>query len=153
MLKNNWKISWLPPFKDRFYGLVAHIKDLKEKDPIGYKTHPDTKLLKSIVNVIEDIADNPFHKKFNLGKTLGKKYTHWRRAKNSLPKRYRLFFRADTKLKIIILCWINDDNTLRKSGDKNDVYIVFKQMLIEETIPDDMDQLIKRAENPPESHE
>lgn len=148
---NNWTICWIPPFRDRFNALVAHVKTLSEKDPKGYKSHPDAKLLASIVKVINDIAQDPFHKKFKLGNTLSKKYAHWRRAVNLLPRRYRLFFRAHSSKKIIILCWINDENTLRKKGDKNDAYIAFKRMLDNRSIPNDINQLEKKAEETPNS--
>ncbi len=146
---NNWNIFWIGPFKDRFNTLLSQVKDLSEKDPGGYKNHPDTKLLASIVRAIEDIAQNPFDEKFRLGNTLGKNYSHWRRAVKLLPKRYRLFFRAHTPNKTIILCWINDENTLRKKGSKNDVYAVFGRMLDNESIPDDIDELMEKAEDPP----
>lgn len=149
MKLNNWNILCLPPFKTRLSKLISEVQDLSIKDPTGYETHPDTKLLANIFDTIKDISENPFHAKFQLGKALGEKYKHWRRAKNLLPKRYRLFFRAHTPEKTIVLGWINDDTTLRKKGDKNDVYTVFRQMLDNESIPNDIDQLIEQAEKPP----
>ncbi len=58
---------------------------------------------------------------------MGGNYRHWRRAK--IGQRFRLFFRFDSKTKIIIYAWVNDNKMLRSSGSKNDPYIVFQRML------------------------
>jgi toxin YhaV len=40
--------------------------------------------------------------------------SHWRRAK--FLSRFRLFFRYNSKAKVIIYAWVNEENTLRKAG-------------------------------------
>lgn len=150
---NGWRIQQIKAFEQRYNELVSQVKDLSEKDPKGYKFHPATKLLKSIQETIKNIAQDPFDKKFRLGKALGAKYTHWRRAKNLLPSRYRLFFRAHTPDQIIILAWVNDDNTLRKEGDKKDVYSVFEHMLDAGIVPNDLQSLKEQAKDPPQRSE
>jgi toxin YhaV len=84
-----------------------------------------------------------------MGKTLGGKYTHWRRAKRLLPNRYRLFFRVHSPDQVIIIAWLNDGTTLRKKGDKKDVYEVFKHMLKVGDIANDIQELKKQAQKPP----
>ena len=54
-------------------------------------------------------------------------FRHWRRAK--IWRRFRLFFRFDSKTRIIIFAWVNDEITLRSSGSKSDPYTVFQRML------------------------
>jgi toxin YhaV len=49
---------------------------------------------------------------------MGPAFRHWRRAK--IGRRFRLFFRFDSKSRIIIFAWINDKNTLRASGAKTE---------------------------------
>jgi toxin YhaV len=66
---------------------------------------------------------------------MGTEFRHWRRAK--IGRRFRLFFRFDSKTRIIIFPWVNDENTLRSSGSKNDPYAVFQQMLERGRPPDD----------------
>jgi hypothetical protein len=39
------------------------------------------------------------------------------------------FFRFDSKSRITIFAWVNDENTLRSSGSKSDPYAVFQRML------------------------
>ena len=132
----------------RLATLKSQVEELARKNPSDYKRHPLSKLLASIAEARKDIYKNPLHRKFNLGKTLGEKYTHWRRAKELLPDRYRMFFRAHSPDRLIIICWINDTTTLRKHGSKTDVYRVFKRMLDSGLMPDDIKKLKEQAEDP-----
>jgi toxin YhaV len=70
---------------------------------------------------------------------MGAAFRHWRRAK--IGRRFRLFFRFDTRSRIIIFAWVNDENTLRSSGSKNDTYVVFQKMLKSGNPPNDWDAL------------
>ena len=58
---------------------------------------------------------------------MGAAFRHWRRAK--IGRRFRLFFRFDSKNRIIVFAWANDENTLRSSGSRSDPYTVFQRML------------------------
>ena len=71
---------------------------------------------------------------------MGPAFRHWRRAK--IGRRFRLFFRFDSKTKIIIFAWVNDEHTLRSSGAKTDPYVVFQKMLKSGNPPDDWDALL-----------
>lgn len=70
---------------------------------------------------------DPGHPDFRQGGTLGFAYTGWFRAK--FHQRFRLFFRFDSKRKAIVYAWVNSDGGLRKEGDRNDPYAVFRRML------------------------
>jgi toxin YhaV len=70
---------------------------------------------------------------------MGSDYRHWRRAK--IGQRFRLFFRFDSKSRVIIFAWINDEHTLRAAGSKNDAYAVFKRMLMRGNPPDNLNAL------------
>jgi toxin YhaV len=50
--------------------------------------------------ILEEIPSDPSHSRFKLGKTLGDGNTHWYRAK--FYQQYRLFFRFNTRAKIIV---------------------------------------------------
>lgn len=96
--------------------------------------------------VYEKIPENPASPEFRQGKTLGSGYKHWRRAKFG-GNRFRLYFRYSEKAKIIAYAWVNDQNGMRKDGDKNDPYVVFKKMLDSGNPPDDIEDLIKACRN------
>lgn len=129
-----------------FHGCMAdQLKNLAE----AYKSHLDTgkkananvKTFAAIAKLtLDEIPSNPQDKKYRQGKTLGKEYKHWFRAK--FFSRFRLFFRYDSKSKTIIYAWVNDNSTLRKAGDKNDPYAVFRGMLENDSPPDNWNDLV-----------
>ncbi|WP_260223809.1 type II toxin-antitoxin system YhaV family toxin, partial [Escherichia coli] len=60
--------------------------------------------------------------------------------------RYRFFFRYSEKEKVIILGWMNDENTLRTYGKKTDAYTVFSKMLKRGHPPADWESLTQETE-------
>lgn len=150
MIANGWGLFYFPLFKERLDGLEHDVMALAKKDPEGFGRHPKTKLLKTVVaNVSCDVPRDPDDPSFRLGKTLGDQHTHWRRVKkHSLPPRYRLFFRFVSTRKVIVYAWLNDDHTLRKEGDKNDVYEAFKRMLRRGDVPTCFDDLLNESVSP-----
>jgi toxin YhaV len=137
-------------FKAALDELEATVMQLAERDPKGYKAHPKTKLLASVYQVItQQVPSNPDAAEYRLGKTIATSKspnTHWRRVKKGMPDRYRLFFRfASTPIKLIVYVWFNDEDTLRKSGAKTDVYETFKRMLSKGTVPQSIDELLAQA--------
>jgi len=150
MEQNGWHILFHKVFNEQFSGLVGEVARLKKILPDRYKSHPKTLLLKKVYDaIVDDVPTNPFDKKFLLGHTLGKQYAHWRRVKNGLPKRHRLFFQADTGGCFrIIFAWLNVEAFLRKAGDKNDVYKVFRRLLDSGEIPDTFSELLVDARPP-----
>jgi toxin YhaV len=137
-----WDIHYFTLFAAILSQLEKDVLSLSQKDPENYKHHPKTKLLAYVYNSIkEDVPSDPAHKKFFLGKTLGKQYGDWRRVKRGLPPRYRLFFRFESIKKLIVYVWMNDEHTYRKDGDKNDVYAVFARLLNSGKVPNDISEL------------
>jgi toxin YhaV len=64
-------------------------------------------------------------------------------ASGKIWVRYRLFSRFDSATKIIIYCWINDEETLRARGSKRDPYTVFTKMLESGSPPSTWDELLE----------
>ena len=75
--------------------------------------------------------------------TLGTGNRHWFRA--MFHGRYRLFYRFSTQHKIIVYAWVNDDESLRKSGSKTDPYAVFKTMLENGNPPNSFAELLQAS--------
>ena len=142
--KDRWQLFVHPAFSEPFDRLVAQIEALKRKGAAGYPSHPKTRLLKRILDLIEtEIPRDPDSREYNLGNTLGPKYCHWRRAK--FLDRFRLFFRYSSAHRSILYVWMNDEDSLRKAGDKNDPYALFARGLQSGNPPDAWDELMKRA--------
>ena len=153
MIANGWRLFYFKLFKAALDELERLVTELAAKDPIGYKSHPKTRLLASLYKAVtQTIPGNPNHPDFRIGKTLGAEYANWRRVKKGMPDQYRLFFRFASKpAKIIVYVWFNDDDTLRKAGSKTDVYEVFKRMLSRGQVPNSIAELLhESAQAPPQ---
>jgi toxin YhaV len=145
-VRNGWTLYHTTIFREQLAGLAAEVRALRESAPVEYRSHPRAKLLKSVRDAIFDrVPGNPAAPEFQQGNTLGGKYRHWRRVKQGLPQRYRLFFRFEEKRKIILYAWLNDETTLRKAGSKTDVYAIFAQKLSRGEVPDSIEELLRDA--------
>ena len=74
---------------------------------------------------------------------MGDDHKHWFRAK--FFQQYRLFFRYHAPSKVIVLAWVNDEDTKRAYESGDDAYRVFRKMLASGHPPDDWSQLLKEA--------
>lgn len=145
---NDWALFGHPLFLQRLEHLIEEVEALMKEHPEEFIRHPVYKLYQKVDEaMLQRVPANPGDKIFLLGNTLGKDNRHWRRVKNGLPDRYRLFFqyRGDAP-KSVIYAWLNDELTLRKEGAKTDVYRVFKAMLAGGKMPTSYDDLLKAAD-------
>lgn len=132
----DWKLIYRPLFAKIFSVLITDLKALKQKNPDKLKGDPKVKLYRSLVKVLEEIKNDPTQPQYHLGNTLGVEHRSWKRAKNGLPQRYRLFFRyCSEPQKEILIAWLNDEKTLRKEGAKSDCYRIFQKLLDKKYIP------------------
>lgn len=142
MIINGWTIFFHPLFVDQLARLTAGVERDRAKDPANYNSKPNAKLLHAIRAITQErIPQDPTDKRYRLGGTLGNDHKHWFREKFG-NGRFRLFFRFDTKAKIIVYAWVNDETTLRTYGKKTDAYAVFAAMLKDGNPPDDWNRLI-----------
>ena len=110
-------------------------------DPDGFESNANVKLFRALATLIfEVVPSDPNREEYRQGNTMGTDFRHWRRAK--IGRRFRLFFRFDSRSRIIIFAWVNDENTLRSSGAKTDPYSFFQKMLKSGNPPDDWDTLL-----------
>jgi toxin YhaV len=144
---NGWQIFYYKAFAATLGELEAEVTKLATKDPKGYKAHPKTRLLASVYEAVtRRVPANPEDAQFRLGKTLGPANKHWRRVKEGLPARYRLFFRFASKpVRLIVFAWLNDEDTLRKAGSKTNVYAAFQRMLARGEVPGDINALLQES--------
>ena len=66
--------------------------------------------------------------------------SYWFRAK--FFGRFRLFFRNDSRSRIIVYAWVNDERSLRQRGGKNDPDEVFRRMLASGNPPNEWAALV-----------
>lgn len=117
-----------PLFLAQLRTLEEEVERLKAKDPANFHKKNASKRLAAITHLIyEVIPADPSRPEYRQGHTLGAGHTHWFRAK--FFQQYRLFFRYDATSRVIVYAWVNDEETLRAYGSRDDAYAVFKSML------------------------
>ena len=104
---------------------MPHIHEVATLTSKGQITLP-----KSIRQALDPGLDE-----YRQGNTMGRDYRHWRRAK--IWRRFRLFFRYDSRTRVIVCAWVNDGQTMRSADSKSDPYAVFRKMLERGRPPDD----------------
>lgn len=123
--------GWVLLFHDCIIQQLRRLQHASEralhKNPKDAKSNANVKLFSAISRLVfETIPTDPNHERYKQGNTLGSAHRHWRRAK--IGSRFRLFFRYDTRTKIIIYAWVNDKNSLRAEGSLTDPYATFKRI-------------------------
>lgn len=136
-----WNLLFHECLIEQLQKLQAAASRAQAQDPEGSVSNANVKLFDALTTLIlEVVPSDPNRDEYRQGNTMGPAFRHWRRAK--IGRRFRLFFRFDSKTRIIIFAWVNDEHTLRSSGAKTDPYIVFQKMLKSGHPPDDWDALL-----------
>lgn len=142
---HGWTVFLHPLFLSQLYSLTEQVETLKKRDPEGYPKKNVTKRLNAIRTLAFDIiAQDPTRAEYRQGATLGANHKHWFRAK--FLQQYRLFFRYHAASKVIVLVWVNDEDTKRAYESPHDAYQVFRKMLMSGHPPDDWKQLLAEAQ-------
>lgn len=147
---HGWLVLFGPFFLERLNALHMEVKALAQrKTPAEFRAHPTVKLLASVVRLVTAIIpQDPDAAAYRLSGDLAK----FRRVKKQgLPPRYRIFFAFSTRTKSIIFLYLNDESTIRKEGDKNDVYEAFRRMIRRGEIGEDFEanlHMIKAKDKP-----
>lgn len=144
--RHGWTLLFHKCLIEQLRKLEAAAARAQAQDPKGFESNANVKLLDALTTLIlEVVPSDPNRGKYRQGNTMGSAFRHWCRAK--IGRRFRLFFRFDSKTKIIIFAWVNDEHTLRSSGAKTDPYIVFQKMLKSGHPPDDWDALLAASKS------
>ena len=134
--RHGWNLLFHECLSEQLKKLHAADQRAQLQDPLGYQSNANVRLFAAISQLMFDtVPSDPNREEYRQGNTMGTEFRHWRRAK--IGRRFRLFFRFDSKTRIIIFAWVNDENTLRSSGSKNDPYAIFQRMLERGHPPDD----------------
>lgn len=132
--------GWTLLFHNCLVDQLQHLHKFAS-DPASYLGNANVKLFNALSHLLlEVVPQNPGSDDYRQGNTLGSAHRHWRRAK--IGRRFRVFFRYDTRAKTIVFAWVNDEQTLRATGSKSDPNAVFKRMLDRGNPPDDWESLV-----------
>jgi toxin YhaV len=120
--------------------LIRSVTKQRAATPATPPASPEATVLAALVRVIRDhIARDPNAPDHRLRQPLGA----WRRVK--FLGRLRLFYRFSSAHRLVVVTWLNDENTLRKEGASTDPYVVFAGMLARGEVPEDWDALVAGA--------
>jgi toxin YhaV len=141
MQRHGWVLLFHECIVEQLQKLHAAAERARRSDPEGFESNANVKLFRALSQLILDtVPSDPARDEYRQGNTLGPEHRHWRRAK--IGRRFRLFFRYDSRAKAIVFAWVNDEQTLRSAGSKSDPYAVFEKMLERGNPPDDWANLI-----------
>lgn len=136
MQRHGWTLLFHQGVIEQLRKLQAAAERAEKNQPQVFQANANVKLFRALSQLIMDVVPgDPSRDEFRQGNTLGQHYRHWRRAKTG--RRFRLFFRYDSKAKVIVFAWVNDEQTLRSAGSQSDPYAVFQKMLGQGNPPDD----------------
>ena len=134
--RHGWNLLFHECLSEQLQKLHAAAERARAQDAADSESNANVKLFNALSKLMLDaVPSDPNREEYRQGNTMGAAFRHWRRAK--IGRRFRLFFRFDSKTKIIIFAWVNDENTLRSSGSNSDPYTVFQKMLERGHPPDD----------------
>lgn len=130
---HGWSLLMHPLLLEQIEKLTDAAERESAKD-VGGVVGPSTKLLGHLLDLMFDkIPQRPGDAIYRGGKSLP---DDWFRAKTG-GGRYRLFYRFDSKTRLIVYAWVNDENTLRTYGSRTDAYAVFRDMVADGDPPED----------------
>lgn len=116
----------------------------ERQDPEGFASNANVRLFHALSHLLlQVVPGDPSREEYRQGNTLGATHRHWRRVK--LGRRFRVFFRFDSRSRVIVYAWVNDEGTLRSSGSRSDPYSVFTKMLGRGHPPKDWDALVSAS--------
>jgi toxin YhaV len=114
--RNGWRLLAHPLLLEQVERLAVAAARARQSDPAGWQGNANVKLLAAVRELMLDrVPRDPLDPMFRQGNTLGPAHRHWFRAKFG-GNRFRLFFRADTRARVVVYAWVNDRDTLRKAG-------------------------------------
>lgn len=146
--RHGWRLYAHPLFLDQLERLLSAVERARRSDPQGWRGKADARLLAALRDLVLDrIPRDPLAPEFRQGNTLGPAHRHWFRARFG-GNRFRLFFRADLWAKVLVYAWVNDRDTLRKTGAETDPYAVFAGMLARGNPPANWPALLTAAQAP-----
>lgn len=145
MKRHGWTLLFHDSLVEQLRNLRRASEQAERNNPQADRSNANTRLFRALTNLIlEAIPSDPGRDEYRQGKTLGTDYRHWRQAK--IGRRFRLFFRYDSKSRTIVYAWVNDVNILRAAGSKSDPYAVFQKMLKSGNPPSDWSALVQACQ-------
>jgi toxin YhaV len=125
--------------------LAQQVEAFKQKDPAGYVKKNASKRLAAVTKLAFDvIPQDPARRGIPARRHLGDRTTSTGSGQSSSSST-ACSFRFHAPSKVIVLAWVNDEETKRAYERSDDAYRVFRKMLESGHPPDDWSQLLAEA--------
>lgn len=145
MERHGWNLLFHDCIVEQLKKLHDGAERARRNAPQDWETNANVKLYRALSRLIlEVIPLDPGRDDYRQGNTLGPEHRHWRRAK--VGRRFRLFFRYDTRSRTIVYAWVNDEQSMRASGSRSDPYSTFSRMLKRGNPPNDWHSLLATSQ-------
>lgn len=142
MVVNGWTLLFHEAILGQVKNLAGAYARARKADARNFRANANVKLLAALARLmLEVIPADPNRRDYRQGNALGREYRHWFRAK--FFGRFRLFFRYDSRARIIVYAWVNDEHSLRQRGGRSDPYEVFRRMLASGNPPNEWAALVR----------
>jgi len=110
MQRHGWNLLFHDGLIEQLQKLQTAAQKAKAQDPQGFESNANVKLFNALAQLmLETVPSDPSRDEYRQGNTMGPAFRHWRRAK--LGRRFRLFFRFDSKTRIIIFIAMKEAQT------------------------------------------
>jgi toxin YhaV len=130
-------------FYEQYQQLILRLDVIAQQHPESYHTTEYARFFRRLRDRMDDALFDPEKKEYHLGDTSVQGLDAWRRIKDGMPERNRLFFQFSAQDRQVVFAWLTD--ALRRKGDHNDVYQVFQRMIKRNNIPNNIADLCARA--------
>ena len=101
MQRHGWNLLFHDGLIEQLQKLQTAAQKAQTQDTQGFESNANVKLFNALAQLmLETVPSDPNRDEYRQGNTMGPAFRHWRRAK--LGRRFRLFFRFDSKTRIII---------------------------------------------------
>ena len=105
--RHGWTLLFHECLSEQLQKLETAVSRVQTQDPEGFESNANVKLFNALSQLIlETVPSDPNREEYRQGNTMGAAFRHWRRAK--IGGRFRLFFRFDSKTRMIVFTWVND---------------------------------------------
>lgn len=102
--RHGWNLLFHECLTGQLQKLYAAVERAQTQEPEGFESNANVKLFGALSKLMFDtVPSDPHREEYRQGNTMGPAFRHWRRAK--IGRRFRLFFRFDSKSKVIIFAW------------------------------------------------
>ncbi|MFA7505167.1 MAG: type II toxin-antitoxin system YhaV family toxin [Burkholderiaceae bacterium] len=101
MQRHGWTLLFHECVVEQLRKLHAAVLRAEQNDSEGSGSNANVKLFRALSQLmLETVPTDPARDEYRQGNTLGPAHRHWRRAR--IGRRFRLFFRYDSKAKVIV---------------------------------------------------